>query len=412
MEQAFSPYLPLKGKKILLGMTGGIALFKVAEFSRKLMALGAEIIPVMTRNAQRFVAPLTFQALCGQKVYSDMFEEKVAETIPHIHLPRKADLFLVMPATANFLAKAATGLADDLLSTMMLSYRGPVLIHPSMNPFMYAHPATQNNISKLRELGYGIIEPATGSTACGEEGKGRLNEWPVVKEEVLKALSTGELSGVNVLITAGPTREPIDPVRFVSNRSSGKMGYSMAHIAYRRGADVTLISGPVALEPPHGVKLLKVETAEEMAKAAMDYSKKAGIIVMTAAVSDYAPVKRASHKIKKGGKQKISIELERTMDILSELAKRRKRKGIIAGFCAETKDLKKEARKKLSLKGVDMIIANDVSQRDAGFDVDTNRVILVDAGGSTESLPLLYKEEVAERVWDRLQALFREKTTE
>lgn len=401
-EPSYPPYLPLKGKTILLGMTAGIALFKVAEYARKLMTLGARIIPVMTRNAQRFVTPLTFQALCGERVYSDLFEETGAENIPHISLARKADLFLVMPATANFLSKAANGLADDLLSTLILAFKGPVLIHPSMNPSMFSHPATQNNISKLRKLDYGIIEPGIGNTACGEEGPGRLSDWPVIQEETLKALTPQSLTEVNVLISAGPTREPIDPVRFISNRSSGKMGYAMAKVAYRRGANCTLVSGPVALVPPHGVKMHKVETAKEMSETMNRFSEDARVIVMSAAVSDYTPFTASEHKIKKGP-EKISLELEKTIDILVELSAKRRKKCIIVGFCAETKDLEAHAREKLAQKGIDLIVANDVSQKDAGFDVDTNRVMMVYADGTAEALPLLHKEEVAERVWDGIQ---------
>ena len=396
--------MPLKGKTVLLGITGGIAAYKAADYSKKIRALGARVIPVMTGHATEFVSPITFAALTGEKVYTDLFCVDGAETIPHIELARSADLFLVLPATANILGKAANGLADDFLSTLLLAFSGPVLFSPSMNPAMYAHPATQANIERLKELGYKVIEPETGETACGDRGRGRLAEWPAVMETILKAITPQTLRGMNVLVSAGPTREYLDPVRYISNRSSGVMGYAMARVAFRRGARVTLVSGPVSIPPPPGIKLYPVENAGEMKDMIVKLSHDAHIIVMTAAVADYAPAVKADRKIKKDAAE-LHLDLVRTTDILSRLAKSRRGGQIIVGFCAETRDLKAQALTKIRRKGADLLIANDVSQPDAGFDSSNNRVLIVSADGEVDALPLLHKEEVGEKVWDRIQDL-------
>ena len=395
-------YTPLEGKTVLLGITGGIAAYKVADYSRKIRALGARVIPVMTSNATEFVSPVTFAALTGEKVCSDLFCLEDAETIPHIELAKSADLFLVLPATANILAKAANGLADDLLSTLLLAFSGPTLFFPSMNPAMYEHPATQANIQRLKALGYGVVEPGKGETACGEQGRGRLVDWNVVKNAVLKAITPQTLEGIKVLVSAGPTREYLDPVRYISNRSSGIMGYSMAEVALRRGADVALVSGPVTITTPPGVELYSVETAAEMEDVINRLSLDIHVIVMTAAVADYTPCVRAKHKTKKSAPE-LSLDLVRTNDILSQLVKHRGDGQVIVGFCAETQDLEAQALEKIRRKGLDLLVANNVSQPDAGFDVLTNRVLIVSANEEVESLPLLHKEEVAERVWDRIQ---------
>jgi phosphopantothenoylcysteine decarboxylase / phosphopantothenate---cysteine ligase len=403
-EKALS-YKPLREKTVLLGITGGIAAYKAADYSRKIRSLGARVIPVMTCHATEFLSPITFAALTGEKVYTDLFCREGAEKIPHIELAKSADLFLVLPATANIIGKAANGLADDFLSTLLLVFSGPVFFFPSMNPAMYAHPATQTNIKRLKTLGYRVIEPETGETACGDSGQGRLAEWYVVKEAILKATTLQTLKGMNVLVSAGPTREYLDPVRYISNRSSGLMGYSVARVAVRRGARVTLVSGPVSLPPPPETKLCPVETAREMGDAISKLSQEADVIIMTAAVTDYAPASKADQKIKKDSSQ-LRVDLVRTTDILSQLVKDRRDGQIIVGFCAETQDLKAQAIKKIRLKGADLLIANDVSRPDSGFDVLNNRVLIVSSDGDVEYLPLLHKEGVAERVWDRIQDLF------
>ncbi len=404
LSEEASPYTPLEGKTVLLGITGGIAAYKAADYSKKIRALGARVIPVMTGHATEFVSPITFAALTGEKVYTDLFCVEGAETIPHIELARSADLFLVLPATANIIGKAANGLADDFLSTLLLAFSGPALFSPSMNPAMYAHPATQANIERLKVLGYKVIEPEIGETACGDRGKGRLPEWSVVREAVLKATTPQTMRGINVLVSAGPTREYLDPVRYISNRSSGVMGYAMAMVALRRGARVTLVSGPVSIPPPPGIRLYSVENAGEMKEVIGKLSQDAHAIIMTAAVADYTPAVKADQKIKKDTSE-LHLDLVRTNDILSQLVKSRRGRQIIVGFCAETQDLKAQALKKIRLKGSDLLIANDVSQPDAGFDVPNNRILIVSGDGEVETLPLLHKEEVGERVWDRIQDL-------
>jgi phosphopantothenoylcysteine decarboxylase/phosphopantothenate--cysteine ligase len=400
------PYMPLSGKTVLLGVTGGIAAYKAADYSRLIRALGARVVTVMTRNAAKFVTPVTFAALTGERVYTDLFDPNGLEEVPHITLARAADLLLIAPATANFLAKAGSGLADDLLSTLLLAHAGPTIFCPAMNPQMYANPATQANIERLRAFGYGVVEPGSGDTACGEKGTGRLAEWPVVHEALLRALTPQTLAGRVVVVSAGPTREPIDPVRYISNRSSGIMGYAMAQVACRRGATVRLVSGRVSLPPPPGPEVHCVETAGAMADAMGRLSQDADIVIMTAAVADYTPTQKAGQKIKKGI-ERMDLNLVRTPDILSDLVGRRRDGQVIVGFCAETQDLLGQALKKIRGKGVDLLIANDVSQKDAGFDVPTNRVLIVSRNEEVESVPLLHKEAVAERIWDRIQGLLK-----
>jgi phosphopantothenoylcysteine decarboxylase/phosphopantothenate--cysteine ligase len=397
-------YTPLKGKTVLLGITGGIAAYKAADYSRKIRSMGARVIPLMTGHATKFISPITFAALTGEKVYTDLFCGESAEAISHIKLARCADLFLVLPATANIISKAANGLADDFLSTLLLAFSGPVLFSPSMNPSMFSHPATQSNVERLKTLGYKVIEPGLGESACGDQGKGRLADWPVVREAILKATTLQTLKGINALISAGPTREYLDPVRYISNRSSGRMGYALAKVAFRRGAKVTLVSGPVAIPRPPQIEFFPVETARNMKDVIDRLSPHMQVIIMTAAVADYTPTIKFDRKIKKDS-IKLQLDLKRTDDILSYLTKNRKDRQIIVGFCAETQNIKEQAIKKLRLKRPDLLIANDVSQLDAGFDSENNKVLIFSANGAVEALPLLHKEEVAERIWDRIQDL-------
>ncbi len=399
-------YSPLEGRKILLGVTGGIAAFKAADYLRRFARLGARVIPVLTRNAGKFVSPLTFSALASRNAVSEMFDTApgIEDAIPHISMAREADLFLVLPATANILSKAAAGIADDLLSTLILAYKGPVLFCPSMNPSMYANPATVANLSRLRSYGHIIVEPEEGGTACGESGRGRLSSWEVIREAALKQLTAQSLDGLHVVVTAGPTREPFDPVRYISNRSSGRMGYAVAQVAARRGAEVTLISGPTSLKAPPGVNFFRVETAEEMAKVMDQSSPHADVVVMAAAVSDYRPVEFSSEKMKKGP-ESLTLKMKKNPDILSCLLSNRRPGQLIVGFCAETGNLEAKALEKLRRKKVDLLVANDVQEPRAGFDVSTNRVVMFTSNEEKETLPLLHKEEVAEHIWDRVQRL-------
>ncbi len=396
-------YTPLSGRVILLGVSGGIAVFKAAAYARNLVHLGARVITVMTANAQNFVTPLTFAALTSERVHTDTFDTFDAHSIPHISLAREADLMLLVPATANIIAKAANGLADDLLSTLYLAFSGPAVFCPAMNPLMYSHPATQENMASLTERGHTVVDAGFGDTVCGEKGQGRLAQWEYVREAVIKALTTQSLKGVRVLVTAGPTREAIDPVRFLSNRSSGKMGYAVAIEAMRRGGEVTLVTGPCSLSMPCGMNVVQVASASDMASAVDDYAPQADIVIMAAAVSDYTPAEVSETKIKKE-RDSFTLTLKRTRDILAGLLENRRPGQVITGFCAETGDLEERAMDKIKRKPVDLLVANDVTEQGAGFDVDTNRVLLIDRDHNIEKLPLLSKEEVAVRIMNRVEA--------
>ncbi|MFZ5799140.1 MAG: bifunctional phosphopantothenoylcysteine decarboxylase/phosphopantothenate--cysteine ligase CoaBC [Thermodesulfobacteriota bacterium] len=394
----------LRGKKILVGVTGSIAAFKAAAWVHALAKEGAEVTVVMTSAATRFVSALTFTALSGNRVHAEMFSDDPEQVMAHISLGRDADLLLIAPATANTLARLAHGLADDLLATSVLAASGkPVLFCPAMNSNMYRHQATQDNLARLQALGYVLIEPDCGRLACGDEGPGRLPEWERVREEILRALSVQDLAGQHILITAGPTREPLDPARYLSNRSSGRMGYALAATARRRGARVTLLSGPVALPPPPGVEVIRLETAAEMREAVLGIHDQATVIVKAAAVADFRPAHYEERKIKKR-QAALSLELAPNADILAELGRTRRAGQVLVGFAAESGDLEEEGRRKLREKNLDLVVVNDITRPDAGFDVDTNQVLLVDRGGE-RSLPLLSKEETADAIWDHVLAL-------
>ena len=400
-----SIYKPLADKEILLCVSGGIAAYKAADYVRKIKSLGAEVQVVMTECATKFVSPLTFEALSGQPVYCQMFSSSHTSAMLHIDLARKADLFMVLPATANVLAKAANGIADNLMLASLLCHTYPVLFFPSMNPSMLANPATAENIRRLKAHGHEVIDPEAGETACGESGKGRLPDWDVVKEAILGHLSPKKLKGLKVLVASGPTREPIDPVRFISNRSSGKMGTALALVASRMGGEVTLITGPASVNIPPVVEIVNVETAGQMADAVKKRSEAADIIIMAAAVSDYTPKQTATEKIKKSN-DKIELELVPTEDIVSSLLLMRRPGQIIVGFCAETGNLLENSLKKIRRKPVDILVANDVSLPGAGFDVETNKVMIINKDEERVELPMLHKEEVAERIWDYIVAHF------
>ena len=388
----------LKGKKIILGVTGGIAAYKAAELVRELVRSGAEVFVVMTRSAQAFITPLTFQTLSGNKVTTELFSLIEESEIGHIALADRAELLVIAPATANIIGKIAGGIADDMLTTIVMATKAPVLLAPAMNVHMWENPLCQENIQKLRGRGFHFIDPEAGELACGYEGKGRLAEIPAIVEEIRSILSPKDLSGETLLVTAGPTEEPIDPVRFLSNRSSGRMGFAVARVARLRGARVILVSGPSALPAPPGVKFIPVRTAAEMREAVLGNLPGVSVLVMAAAVSDYRPKVTSPEKIKKS-RAELTLPLELNPDILRE-AGQRKEKRLLIGFAAETESLLTHARKKLAEKNLDLIVANDVSLPGAGFAVDTNIVKLIDRSGKIEELPLMSKEDLADRVLD------------
>jgi phosphopantothenoylcysteine decarboxylase/phosphopantothenate--cysteine ligase len=393
----------LKGRKIILGVTGGIAVYKAAELVRELVRSGAEVFVVMTHSAQAFITPLTFQTLSGNKVTTELFSLIEESEIGHIALADRAELLVIAPATANIIGKIAGGIADDMLTTIVMAQKAPVLLAPAMNVHMWENPICQENIQKLRGRGFHFIDPEAGELACGYEGKGRLAEIPAIVEEIRSILSPKDLSGETILVTAGPTEEPIDPVRFLSNRSSGKMGFAVARAARLRGARVILVSGPSALPAPSGVKFIAVRTAAEMREAVLGSLPGVSVLVMAAAVSDYRPKVTSPEKIKKS-QAELTLPLELNPDILRE-AGQRKEKRLLIGFAAETESLLANARKKLAEKNLDLIVANDVSLPGAGFAVDTNMVKLIDRSGKIEELPLMDKEDLANRVLDRVLLL-------
>ncbi|MBL8187503.1 MAG: bifunctional phosphopantothenoylcysteine decarboxylase/phosphopantothenate--cysteine ligase CoaBC [Acidobacteria bacterium] len=402
--------------KVLLGVTGCIGAYKAAEVLRGLQKAGAQVRVVMTEHATEFIRPATFEALSGQPVIVGMFAQPDHSRIEHIAAARNADLLLIAPATANILAKFAHGIADDFLSTVYLSNTNPVLIAPAMNVEMWNHPATQANLNILRKRGDLFVEPGVGYQACGEVGVGRLAEPDEIVAAAMAILTTDhrppttdhqkDFQHEHVLLTAGPTVEDLDPVRFLTNRSSGKMGYALAEAARDRGARVTLISGPTKLTAPMGVETIPVRSTREMYEAVMSRLADATIFIGSAAVADFRPVNRAENKIKKQGKANITIELEPTEDIIASVAADPTRNGrIVAGFAAESQTLLDYADKKLREKGLDLIVANDISRTDAGFDVETNAATVLKRDGSRVELPLQSKRELADRVLDEILKL-------
>lgn len=393
----------LKGKEIILGVTGGIAAYKAVELLRLLTKAGANVHVIMTDAATEFVTPLTFQTLSMNPVSTSLFNLISEREIGHISLADRADLFIIAPATANVIGKLANGIADDMLTTTVMATKAPVLIAPAMNVNMYQNPLYRENEAKLKGHGYLFVEPARGMLACGWEGEGKLQEPQVIFEEALAALTAKDLAGENILITAGPTREELDPVRYISNHSSGKMGYAIAVAARRRGARVTLVTGPTCLAEPFGVETVQVISALEMRQAVMDKVSGSTIIIKAAAVADYRPASRADLKIKKSA-ECLTLELEKNPDILGELGAIKGEK-ILVGFAAETEDLIGNAGKKLTEKNLDMVVANDISLEGAGFNVDTNIVKLLFRDGKVEDLPLMGKLELAHIILDRAAGL-------
>ena len=393
----------LHGKTVVLGVCGGIAAYKAVEVVSRLIKLGAEVHVVMTEAATRFVTPLTFREISGQPVHTTLWEEPKTWNVEHIALARRADLFVIAPASANMLGKLANGIADDFLSTTVMATPAPVLAFPAMNTNMYLNPSTQNNMAILKTRGVQIIEPASGMLACGTEGVGRLPEPSEIVERIASHFQrAGSLTGVRILVTAGGTREAIDPVRFIGNRSSGKMGYSIAAAAAERGAVVTLVSGPVALSVPCGVNRISIESAAQMREAVLAAFPDTDIVIKAAAVADYRPEAAAPQKIKKASAQ-MTLVLTKNPDILAELGQL-KTTQFLVGFAAETQELVAHAAEKLHKKNLDMLVANDVTQSGAGFDADTNIVKILSRDGSLEELPMMSKSELGRVVLDRIVA--------
>src|SRR5688500_638864 len=393
---------------IALGVTGGIGAYKAVEIARGLQRNGHEVVAVMTKSAERFIGPLTFEAITRREVITDQWKAGANADIEHISIASSIDLLLVAPATANTIGKFANGLADDFLSSLYTATRAPMLIAPAMNTNMFDHPAVAKNLDTLMARGVHIVDPGSGYLACGWIGKGRLAEPEAVvaaAEQVLRGRTSASLAGRTVVITAGPTYEDIDPVRFVGNRSSGRMGYAVAAEALRRGAAVTLITGPTHLTPPHGAAVVRVRSAAEMHAAVMERAPGRDVVLMSAAVADYTPAAPSSQTVKKDDGP-VTITLNRTKDILGELgrlpSRKQQRVPVLVGFAAETRDVVPYAQQKLKHKGVDLVVANDVSRSDAGFDVDTNAVTLVTADGA-EELPLQAKSAVAAKLLDRVE---------
>jgi phosphopantothenoylcysteine decarboxylase/phosphopantothenate--cysteine ligase len=399
----------MKDKRIVVAVTGGIAAYKAAELVRLLVRAGVDTRVAMTAHATEFVAPLTFEALSGNRVIRDMWKHGAAP-LDHIRWGQESDLIIIAPATANIIAKMAHGIGDDFLSSLILATTAKVLVCPSMNTHMFQNPAVQDNIKLLKERGFVSMTPSEGELACGTEGPGRLPEPADILEHARVLLSEQDLLGLRILVTAGPTIEPLDPVRYLTNRSSGKMGYALARAARLRGADVMLVSGPTRLRPPQDVIFCEVKTAEEMRQAVLTSSGQYDVIIKAAAVSDYRPRVKAEHKIKKG-EENHTLEMVKTPDILAELGSEKiDFPRILVGFSAETEDLLNNARQKLEKKNLDMIVANDVSREDAGFDSDTNLVKVIYRDGQMEEFPLMTKAEVADQLLGRIRDLWENRS--
>lgn len=389
-------------KVVVLGITGSIAAYKAVELASKLTQAGAEVNVVMTKAATEFITPLTFRSITHRPVVTEMFELDSEFSVEHVALAKRADVVVIAPATANIMAKIAAGIADDMLCCTVLATKAPIIVAPAMNVHMYENPVTQDNLSKLRARGFVIIGPGYGALACGETGAGRLAEIDQILGTIKQVLDKkGDLAGRHLVVTAGGTQEPIDPVRHITNRSSGKMGYAIAEAARDRGAIVTLITAPTALPAPAEVETILVQTALQMREAVLKASAQADAVIMAAAVADYRPVKIAESKIKREAVPKLTLELVKNPDIISEISD----KVIKVGFAAESENLVENARIKLRKKKLDIIVANDITASGSGFGADTNKVVLLDAEGKTESLPLLLKSEVAHKILDRVVAL-------
>ncbi len=398
----------MKKPCVVLGVTGGIAVYKACELLRLLQKRGIDVFVVMTQNACRFVAPLTFETLSGHPVAVDTFDRPQTWEVEHIALAKRADLFLIAPATANIMGKMACGIADDMLSTTVMATRAPVLVAPAMNTGMWENAAVQQNVKTLRARGVEIVAPVSGHLACGDNGAGKLEDVAVIAERACELLfAKKDMEGLHVMVTAGPSREALDPVRYISNRSSGKMGYAIAQAAQKRGAEVTLLSGPVAIEAPQGVKLVPFTTTQELFDRASELAQEQDLLIQAAAPADYRAKEIAPQKIKKQGGEPMTFTLVENPDVAATLGKAKRSGQVFVGFAAETNDVLAHARDKLARKNLDMIVANDVTRPGAGFDVDTNIVTLITKDGQ-EALPMMSKAEVAQRILDRALALRRE----
>ena len=388
----------LQGKHIVLGVTGSIAAFKIASLASMLKKQKADVTVIMTQNAVNFINPITFESLTGNKCLVDTFDRNFQHKVEHISLAKQTDVFLVAPASANVIAKAAHGIADDMLTTTLLACRCPKIFAPAMNTRMYQNPIVQDNMKILERYGMEVVTPALGYLACGDTGEGKMPEPEVLFESIVKALTPKDMSGVKVLVTAGPTREKIDPVRYITNHSSGKMGYAIARAAMLRGADVTLVTGKTDLMPPMGVNTVEIVSAADMAQAVKERAKEQDIIIKAAAVADYRPKYTSDEKMKKKDED-MCIELERTQDILGFLGAHKKEGQFLCGFSMETENMIENSRKKLEKKNLDLIVANNLKEQGAGFGTDTNIVTLL-SKEDTIQLPIMSKEEVADRLLD------------
>lgn len=395
----------LKDKTVVIGVSGGIAVYKTLDVVSRLRKLGVNVNVIMTKSATEFVTPLSFQSLSQNYVVCDMFEDPKTWDVEHISLAKRADVFLIAPATANVIGKIANGIADDMLTTTVMATKAKVLIAPAMNTNMYENPILQRNINTLKELGYNFVEPESGRLACGDTGKGKLASPETIVDEVVKLLSKDQdLKGKSIIVTAGPTVESIDPMRYITNRSTGKMGYSIAKEAIERGADVTLITGPTNLTPPQNLKkLVKIESAKDMYEAVLENLDENDVVIKSAAVADYKPKNYSNKKIKKSDDDLV-IELDRNKDIAQEIGKIKNNK-ILVGFAAETNDLIENASLKIKKKNIDFIVANDLTKEGAGFGVDTNIVKIIDKEGNITEYPKMKKEEVANIILDKIKEL-------
>ena len=395
----------LKDKTVVIGVSGGIAVYKTLDVISRLRKLGVNVNVIMTKSATEFVTPLSFQSLSQNYVVCDMFEDPKTWDVEHISLAKRADVFLIAPATANVIGKIANGIADDMLTTTVMATKAKVLIAPAMNTNMYENPILQRNINTLKELGYNFVEPESGRLACGDTGKGKLASPETIVDEVVKLLSKEQdLKGKSIIVTAGPTIESIDPMRYITNRSTGKMGYSIAKEAIERGADVTLITGPTNLTPPQNLKkLVKIESAKDMYEAVLENLDENDVVIKSAAVADYKPKNYSNKKIKKSDDDLV-IELDRNKDIAQEIGKIKNNK-ILVGFAAETNDLIENASLKIKKKNLDFIVANDLTKEGAGFGVDTNIVKIIDKEGNITEYPKMKKEEVANIILDKIKEL-------
>ena len=404
-ETAFS----LAGKCVVLGVTGGIAAYKACELTSRLRKAGAQVYVIMTKNACQFVAPLTFETLSNHPVATDTFARPETWEVEHVALAKRADVFVIAPATANILAKMACGLADDMLSTTVLATRAPVLVAPAMNTGMWDNPATQENVKRLRQRGVHFIGPEGGFLACGDTGAGRMSEPKDIFDAIEKLLAMQQdLAGLSVLVTAGPTQERLDPVRFITNRSSGKMGYAIAGAAAARGASVTLVTGPTSLPIPQGVNAVRILSTQELYGQMLALCPKMDVVIQAAAPADFTPETVADQKIKKQGNEPLVIRLAQTPDVAAAVGKAKIEGQTLVGFAAETNDVLQNAQKKLAKKNLDLIVANDVTAPGAGFDVDTNVVTFVTKDG-LEKLPMMKKTEVADELLDRILIIRKKK---